>query len=201
MNWRSVGSNGGIFVAVALGIGITNYASSRSILAAVSLGLVSGLAAALLLGRLNTKVPQRMAALGLKDGDYPARIFAMVTLRAEPKAVLEICREAIEKLPNFLSISRYDADNGVLEARTRTSRMSWGERVSVRTEVDGMDTRVRIGSVPALWTVTEDMRFNYQNVALILRHLQNSLAIEAVEPASQFTDLIRPHERRPPVRA
>lgn len=63
----------------------------------------------------------------------------------------------------------------------------------MRTEVHGAKTRVKIGSVPALWTVTEDMRFNYQNVALILRHLQNSLTIEAVEPASQFTDLICPH--------
>lgn len=197
MTPRGVGSHVGIFVAVALGIGITSYASSRSILAAVSIGLASGLAAALFLGRLDASVPQRLATLGLKDGDHPARVLAIVTLRAEPRAVLEVCRDAIENLPNFLSVSRYDEDIGSLEGRTRASKMSWGEKISVRTEVRGVETRVIIRSVPALWTVTEDMRFNYQNVALILRHLQNSLTIEAIEPASQFADLIRPHVRQP----
>ena len=197
MTWRSVGSYVGIFVAVALGIAVTNYGSSRSILAAVSIGSVSGLVAAWFLGRLNVSVSQRLAALGLKDGDYPARIFAIVTLRAEPTAILEACREAIEELPNFLSVNRYDADNGRLEARTRASRMSWGEKISVRIDVHGVEARVIIGSIPTLWTVTEDMRFNYQNVALILRHLQNSLTIEAIESTSKFVDVIRPHVRQP----
>jgi len=36
------------------------------------------------------------------------------------------------------------------------------------------------------------LHYNYQNVALILKHLQREIEIELVQPEEYFQDLVRP---------
>jgi len=117
--------------------------------------------------------------------------FAMVTIqrafRADPALVFTTCETSIKNLPNFGTITRHDKEAGVLRCRTRRSIQSWGENISIDLEPRGALTLLHLKSEPALWTVTEDMRMNYQNVALIVRDLQRALAVESLEPAEYFS--------------
>jgi len=144
-----------------------------------------------LLIRLDKKVAARLNKLGLHDRNYPAEIDAVATVRTNPESAMTSCRAAIESLPNFGTIKNYEAGK-LLEARTRRSRESWGEKISVRAEPSDGGTKLQLRSVPVLWTVTEDMHYNYQNVALILKHLQREIEIDSVQPEDYFKDIIRP---------
>lgn len=75
--------------------------------------------------------------------------------------------------------------------RQRWSRDSWGERIRAHVEASEQGPQLHLESVPALWTVTEDMRLNYQNVALILRSLHRTVGIKDVQPRGYFDHILR----------
>lgn len=186
MSRRSIFSSSAIFVTASLAIGIASYGSSGSVVRAILIGCLSGGLAALLPGRLNRNAATRLEALGLSDGNYPARLSAVATVCADSAAVFAACEAVVKSLPNFGKITRQDATELVLHCRTRWSCYSWGENISIKLEQSGARTVLNVKSKPVLWTVTEDLRFNYQNVALILREIAQRFSVERIEPAEYF---------------
>lgn len=174
---------------MAVAIAFVNYGASRSTAKLLLTIFIASAVAWPLLRRLDKRVTARLAQLKLPDGDYPARISVVVQLEGNPEDVMNACSKAIRNLPNFRSIKEYDAGKRAT-ARTRWSRDSWGEKIHVHVEPGDKGTQLHLESVPALWTVTEDMRLNYQNVALILRSVHGSFGIKDVQPRGYFEDIL-----------
>jgi hypothetical protein len=187
---RSIASSAAIFVAASLGIGIASYGSSGSLGGAILIGSLGGALAALLIGRFDRSASARLEALGLRDGNYPARLSAVAAVRADSAAVFAACETAVKSLPNFGTITRHDRSELVLHCRTRRSTQSWGENITINLEQSGTLTTLHVKSEPVLWTVTEDMRFNYQNVALVLREIGRRFSVESIQPSEYFLSSI-----------
>lgn len=179
----------GVYISVALAIGIASYRSSGSILTSVAAGLLGSLVCTYGLLRLDGKANKRLSNLGLPDGDYPARIHATAIVKGSPHEVFLACEEALRRLPNFGELSR-SFDGTLVQARTRRSMQSWGERITVQVGPAKFGTSLQVSSVPILWTVTEDMRINFQNVALIMREVSRTFALSDVQPAELLNQVL-----------
>jgi hypothetical protein len=171
----------GVYISVALAFGIVSYRSSGSILTSVAVGLLGSLASAYMLLRLNGRATERLSNLGLPDGNYPARIHATAIATGSPDEVFFACEQALRGLPNFGELTQR-VDGSLIQARTRRSMQSWGETITVEVGPAKSGAAVQITSVPILWTVTEDMRINFQNVALVMREISRTFALSDVQP-------------------
>jgi hypothetical protein len=186
----NIGRYAGLYLAFTLAIGITNYRSSGSIIRSLSLGAFGGLIATFFLIRLDKKASARLKEQQLLDGDYPARISATAIVHASSEDVIAACVTAIRALPNFAAIRRYNPSKNIV-AKTRWSVSSWGEKIAVTAEPTQGGVRLRVTSVPVLWTVIEDVRCNFQNVALILRHVHGVFPLTQVSPEQYFGNVLK----------
>jgi hypothetical protein len=172
----------GVHISVALAIGVSVYLASGSILNSAAIGLLGSIVGSYLLSRLDLRANRRLTHLGLPDGSYPARIYASAIVHGPPDEVLFACEQALRNLPNFGKLTR-SVDGSVVHARTRHSSDSWGERIAVQVGPARLGTRIQVSSVLVLWTVTEDMRFNFQNVALVMREISQTFPLSDVRPS------------------
>ena len=192
---RRMFTHAGVFASVAVVVAIASYRSSGSIAASLLSGVLASSVATLGVIALDRKAAGRMASHGLSDGDYPVRVAVIVTVTCKPAMAVGVCRDAVESLPRFGSVRDFDAGRGFC-ARTRRSAESWGEKITVSAKPVDNGTRLHLKSVPVLWTVTEDMRLNFQNVALIARHLDARLAIGNLAPHEYYAAILG-HEVNP----
>jgi hypothetical protein len=179
----------GVYTSVALAIGIVSYRSSGSIPTSVAARLLGSLVGTYGLLRLDGKANKRLASLGLPDGDHPARIHATAFVKGSPDEVLIACEKALRCLPNFGELTRR-VDGTLVQARTRRSMQSWGERITVQVRPAESGSSLQVSSVPILWTVTEDMRINFQNVALVMREISRTFALSDVQPAELLNQVL-----------
>lgn len=179
----------GVYLAMTLAIAFVSYRSTGSIVRAVCVGAFASFVAVFFLMRLDRKSASRLERFRLPDGNYPARISAMGIAHGSCEEVIGACREAIQGLPNFGALKGYEPGKVVM-AKTSCSVMSWGEKITVTAYSIQGGTQLHIKSVPRLWTVTEDMRCNFQNVALILRKIHRDFPISDLEPAEYFADVL-----------
>ena len=178
-----------LYLSVALAIGFVSYQSSGSVLIAIAVGLLSGLGVTYVLLRLDRQANRRLSALDLPDGEYSPRIHATAFVKGPPEEVFIACERAIQRLPNFGKVTRR-LDGRRIGARTRWSTQSWGERIDVQIVSAAPGTTLRVSSVPILWTVTVDMRMNFQNVALLMRDLSRSFTVRDVQPSGLFDEVL-----------
>jgi len=177
-----------VCIGVAIGVGYISYRPSMFVSSVLS-GLAASAFSAVVLVWLDRRAAVRLKKLGLQHKHYPSRVSVIAISKKRPEEVIAACMDAIRCLPNFAKILKFDREASIC-ARTRWSRYSWGEDISVRVELIGGLTRIYLSSVPALFTVTEDMGFNFQNIALILRKLRESVGIRNLEPKEYEAELL-----------
>ena len=183
-----------VYLSLTLAIGFVSYRSSGSLLRAILAGALASLVATFFLVRLDQRSTKRLQSLNLPDRDFPARISATGVVNGSTEEVISASLRAIQALPNFGTITKYEPGDLIL-ARTRRSSDSWGEKISVNAIPIQGSTRLHVRSVPLLWTVTEDMRCNFQNVALVLRSIHRSLPISDLEPREYFANVLVPEDK------
>ncbi len=172
-----------------LAVGFASYRSSGSILRAICVGAFASFVATFFLIRVDKKSSKRLEMLQLPDRNYPARIYATGIVDGLSNDVITACMDAIQGLPNFGAIIRYEPGEFVL-AKTRRSVISWGEKITIKAEPVRGGTRLHVKSAPVLWTVTEDMQCNFQNVALILRDIHRAFPIRDLQPREYFAEVL-----------
>ena len=188
MSRRSPLHYAGVYISMAIGVGIVSYRTFGSFSGAIIVALATSLSAGYFLIRLDRKAGARLEDLSLSDGDYPPRISATGVVKASPEQAMAVCLEGVKSLPNFGRIKKFEPGKSI-HARTRTSRSSWGEKITIHALQTSDGTQLHLKSVPVLWTVTQDMKSNYQNVALVLRHIDGVFKIGRLEPSEYFGGL------------
>jgi hypothetical protein len=146
-----------------------------ALLAGPRFAVLSGLFSGVLFGLLMSCIIGTMHLSSTRDLD-PEDRFAV---RHETDLVLPVardeaftrCRQSLEAFPRC-SIEAEDKARGVLEAATRMTMKSWGERIRFSlTPVDDTTTRVHVSSRPSMSLTSVDYGRNHDNVATIQRAL------------------------------
>jgi hypothetical protein len=180
----------GLLTAAAIAFAYTGYRSSNSVLAALGSSVFGSLLALVALVAIGKTAEVRLKALGLPNGSYPVHVAVVAYVSADPEVVVGTCLSAIRELPNFGSIKEHDS-HGYIAAKTRSSwHSTFGERITMRATADAVGTKIRLESSPGFSSVTVDSGLNFQNVALVLRAIDERVGVTNVEPEVPFASII-----------
>jgi hypothetical protein len=158
--------------------------------------LVLGLIGAVSMAITHDSMDYLIKALELEGGPPELDVRERITLPLPVDRARAFCVAVLQAHDRFTAV-REEPASGIVRARSRISRLTWGERIECRVQGVEGGSQVSIRSRPLLRTTIQDFGRNRENVERIRTLLAEhaSTPMLATNPPPEAEAPFRAHER------
>jgi hypothetical protein len=174
----------GSITSIGISLGVFNLLSGGSVQWALFAGCSAAAMWSITCLVQDRRARRRLSEIGLSRPEMGLDVSVTAIVEAGESDLISACRDAICALPNYRSVVESETP-ARLSGKTRINFDSLGEQLDLSVErIDDKAAKLTVRSRPRWPLATEDMGFNYQNVALILRSLARKYSVRSISPDS-----------------